>query len=71
MTGTSHQTYGGPRIWKHRPFTRVVKGRRAERILRDYIKLNELEARGEIPYQKHRLRGLDPEQIQKLRLMPD
>jgi hypothetical protein len=71
MTGTSRCTYGGARVWKHRPFTRVVKGRRAERILRDYIKLNELEARGEIPYQKHRLRGLGPELLHKLRRMPD
>ncbi len=48
----------GTRLWKHRPFTRVVRGFRAYRIVRDYIQLNEQEARGKIRYQKLRLRGL-------------
>lgn len=47
----------GP-LWVHRPFSRVVKGYRAYRIVRDYIQLNEKEARGEIAYSKFRLRGL-------------
>jgi hypothetical protein len=45
-------------LWKHRPFTRVIKGWRAYKIVSDYIQLNEKEARGEIRYQKQRLRGL-------------
>lgn len=56
VTGASRRRYKGPRVWKHRPFTRVVKGRRAEDILQQYIELNEREARGEIPYQKFRRR---------------
>lgn len=45
-------------LWKHRPFTRVVRGWKAYQVVRDYIQLNEKEARGEIRYQKNRLRGL-------------
>lgn len=48
-------------FWKHRPFTRIVKGLRAQAIVRDYIQLNEAEARGHVFYQKDRLRGLTPE----------
>lgn len=46
------------RLWKHRPFTRVVKGWRAYKIVRNYIELNEQEALHRIIYQKHRLKGL-------------
>ncbi len=46
------------KLWLHRPFTRVIKGRRALVIVRNYIQLNEKEAYGEIVYQKKRLRGL-------------
>lgn len=48
----------GTGLWKHRPFSRVVRGWRAYKIVRDYIQLNEREALGEIPYRKSRLRGL-------------
>jgi hypothetical protein len=48
----------GTKLWKYRPFTRVIRGFKAYRIVRDYIQLNELEARGKIPYRKARLRGL-------------
>lgn len=44
--------------WKHRPFSRVVRGWRAYVIVRDYIQLNEMEILGRIPYRKERLRGL-------------
>jgi hypothetical protein len=54
------------RFWKYRPFSRVVKSWIAEKTVRNYIQLNEKEARGEIPYSKHRLRGLTPEQIREL-----
>ena len=48
----------GTGLWKFRPFSRVVRGWRAHKIVRDYIQLNEQEARGQIRYQKKRLRGL-------------
>jgi len=46
------------KLWRHRPFTRVVKGWRAYQTVRDYIQLNEKEALGDIPYRSERLRGL-------------
>ena len=57
------------RLWKYRPFTRVVKGYRAYRILRDYISLNEAEALGIVAYSKTRLRGLSQMQLVKLHLI--
>ena len=47
-----------PKLWKYRPFTRVVKSYTAEKIVRNYIQLNEKEALGEIRYSKDRLKGL-------------
>jgi REP element-mobilizing transposase RayT len=35
---------GTKRFWDYRPFTRVVIGRRAYLTVRDYIRLNEVEA---------------------------
>jgi REP element-mobilizing transposase RayT len=46
------------KLWKYRPFTRVVKSWKAYQIVRDYIQLNEKEAIGEISYQSRRLKGL-------------
>jgi hypothetical protein len=46
------------KLWKNRPFTRVVLGARAYKTVRDYLKLNELEVTGVISYRKDRLRGL-------------
>ncbi len=46
------------KLWLHRPFTRVVRGRRALVTLQNYVQLNEKEAQGAIPYRKERLRGL-------------
>jgi putative transposase len=54
------------KFWKYRPFSRVVKSWTAEKIVRNYIQLNEREARGEIPYSEDRLKGLTPEQINEL-----
>src|SRR5690606_20354879 len=45
-------------IWKFRPFTRVIVGWKAYQIARDYVRLNEKEASGQILYQRQRLRGL-------------
>jgi REP element-mobilizing transposase RayT len=60
--GTVTDTPAGPRkgtgLWKYRPFSRVVRGWRAYKIVREYIQLNELEAQGRIPYRKSRLKGL-------------
>jgi putative transposase len=53
-------------LWKHRPFSRVVKGYRAYRRVRNYIQLNENEALGETVYQVNRLRGMTAEDIRKL-----
>lgn len=54
------------KLWKHRPFSRVIKGWRAYQVVRDYIQLNEKEALGEIPYRKQRLRGLSLKEWQAL-----
>ena len=48
----------GTRLWMYRPFSRVVRGYRAYKTVRNYIELNEKEATGQIRYQKRRLRGL-------------
>jgi putative transposase len=48
----------GSKLWKHRPFSRIVKGWKAYKIVQNYIRLNEKEALGEIPYRKQRLKGL-------------
>ena len=48
----------GTGLWKYRPFSRVVRGWRAFKIVRDYIQLNEKEALGVIRFQSRRLRGL-------------
>lgn len=49
---------GTRKVWKQRPFTRVVFGEKAFSIAKNYVRLNEKEASGEIPYRKNRLRGL-------------
>lgn len=49
---------GTQRIWKFRPFTRVIVGWKPYLIVRDYVRLNAKEAAGEIKYSKQRLRGL-------------
>jgi putative transposase len=66
MTDTPKPPQKRTKFWKYRPFSRVVKSWTAEKTVRNYIQLNEKEARGEIPYSKDRLKGLTPEQIQEL-----
>lgn len=46
------------KLWKHRPFSRIVKGYKAYKIVRNYIQLNIKEAEGKIKYNKLRLKGL-------------
>ncbi len=65
LTDTFTKRHEGEKIWKHRPFTRVVRGFKSYIIVRDYIQLNELEVLGR-PYSKTRLRGLTEEQLREL-----
>ncbi|QLY24286.1 transposase [Bdellovibrio sp. KM01] len=65
LTDTFSRKHEGAKVWKYRPFSRVVKGYKAYRIVRDYVQLNEMEALGR-PYSKTRLRGLSLEQLQEL-----
>ena len=66
VTDTFRKRHKGLRLWKFRPFTRVVRGEKDRRNVRNYIRLNEAEATGQIPYQKERLRKLSPDQIKRL-----
>ena len=69
LLGTVTDTPAGEptkRLWKYRPFTRVIQGRKHERKVKDYIQLNEKEARGEMKYRKERLRNLSPEDYEIL-----
>jgi REP element-mobilizing transposase RayT len=59
VTDTPTTTSGTkPKLWKYRPFSRVVKAWRDYLGLKSYVKLNEKEATKEIPYRKERLKGL-------------
>ena len=66
VTDTPNSPQNRVKFWKYRPFSRVVKSWTAEKMVRNYIQLNEKEARGEIPYSKDRLKGLTLEQINEL-----
>ena len=46
----------GSGIWKYRPYTKLVEWGRQARNLSDYIRMNELEVQGLIPYQSRRRR---------------
>ena len=54
------------RLWKWRPFTRIVVGWRAFLTARHYLQLNELEATGRRAYRKTRLAGLSTAELQAL-----
>jgi REP element-mobilizing transposase RayT len=56
----------GTNLWRQRPFTRVVRGRRDFQNVQDYVRLNEKEVLGEIPYRKERLKGLTSEERKQL-----
>lgn len=56
--GKSKTSFGKARLWIYRPFTRVVRGHKAYKIVVEYIRLNEFEVRGLIRYSKQRLKGL-------------
>ena len=55
-----------PKLWKYRPFSRVVKGWKSYNVVRNYIQLNEKEVLGIIRYQKKRLSGLSTSDWQLL-----
>lgn len=46
------------KLWKYRPFTRVIQGWKPYQVVRNYIQLNEKEASGKIKYKSQRLKGL-------------
>lgn len=59
MTDTPENVVTKKKLWKYRPFSRVVVGGfRALKMIWDYVQLNEKEALGKISYRKERLRGL-------------
>ncbi|MEK6774189.1 MAG: hypothetical protein AABY64_09625, partial [Bdellovibrionota bacterium] len=58
LTDTPQKQGKKQKLWKYRPFTRVVKGWKAYKTVKNYIQLNEQEALGIIPYRKLRLKGL-------------
>jgi len=60
QTGSNKLSKLKERFWDFRPFTRVVVSRRGYQITRDYVILNQLEALKIIPYQKQRLKSLEP-----------
>ncbi|WP_413585426.1 transposase [Bdellovibrio sp. HCB274] len=65
LTDTFTKRHEGERVWKHRPFTRVIRGFKPYKVVRDYIQLNEMEALGRM-YSKTRLRGMSPEELREL-----
>ena len=54
----ANKTNGKIKVWKYRPFTRVIQGWKPYQIVRNYIQLNTKEAAGLIHYKKDRLKGL-------------
>ena len=58
ITGAKKNARASEKFFDYRPFTRIVRGMKAFRTAYDYIRLNQLEAAGTIPYQKARLRDL-------------
>jgi putative transposase len=53
-------------LWKYRPYSRVTVGRTGFRTAMNYVRLNEKEALGDIPYRKERLKGLSPPEWESL-----
>ena len=51
-------TQKSTKLWKYRPFTRVIQGWKPYLIVRNYVQLNIKEASGEIKYKAQRLKGL-------------
>ncbi len=60
-----------PRLWLSRPFTRIVRGRRAFKVVMNYVALNELEGSGQVPYRSGRFKALLPKERETLRVLLD
>ena len=58
ITGVKKNERSACKFFDQRPFTRIVRGFKAYKIVWNYIRLNQLEAAGVIPYQKARLKNL-------------
>jgi putative transposase len=65
--GMTDTPRGRSKLWKHRPFSRIVKSWKAYRIVKNYILLNEKEVCGLIKYRPQRLKGLSAGEWQILR----
>lgn len=50
------------RLWKFRPFTRVLNGWKVFKVVREYIQLNELEGLKIVPHRSARLKGLSSQE---------
>lgn len=57
-TDTQNAKQWNLRVWKYRPFTRVIQGWKALQTTIAYVRLNEKEAQRKIQYSKNRLKGL-------------
>lgn len=67
VTGTQNKAYENKiRLWKYRPFSRVVKGYKAYVRVQNYVQLNELEVIRKRVYRKTRLAGLTEQEIAEL-----
>jgi REP element-mobilizing transposase RayT len=70
VTDTFHCEKFKENFWMYRPFSRIVRDRKSYLITKAYIKLNELEVLGVIPYQKSRLKYTTPETWKLLGINP-
>ncbi len=70
VTDTFHCVKFKQNFWKYRPFTRIVRSRKSYLITKAYIRMNELEGRGIIPYQKKRLKCSTPQLWSLLKINP-
>jgi putative transposase len=70
VTDTYHCVKFKQNFWKFRPFTRIVRNRRAYYITKAYIRLNELEGRKVVPYQTSRLKKSTPKLWYYLKIDP-
>lgn len=71
VTGTFSCMKFSQNFWKYRPFTRIVKSRKSFYIAKAYIRLNELEGRELIPYQRTRLKKITRSIWKMLRINPE
>lgn len=58
VTDTQNTRAKTTKLWKYRPFTRVIQGWKPYLIVRNYIQLNIKEASGAIKFKPLRLKGL-------------